>query len=73
MPPFLVLNPRSDRGFVALAQRLVAEASAVDPRALERLLRETYPRAIVRERMLSAEREVTWYVYREGTWTPNES
>ena len=67
MPPLLVVNPRADRAFVELANRLVNEG--VDgPEALELSLRSRYPNAVVRERVLSDEQMVTWYVYREGRW-----
>lgn len=67
--PILVVNPRSDAVFVALAEQLVGEADG--PEALELLLRERYPLVVVRERDLQAEAP-TWYVYREGRWIPSE-
>jgi hypothetical protein len=70
MRPLLVVNPRADRGFVELANRLVEDGSQT-PEALQKALRPEYPRVIVRRRMLSAEMRVTWYVYREGRWIPN--
>jgi hypothetical protein len=69
--PILVLNPRSDETFFELAERLTA-AGAETPEALERELRTRYPAAVVRARSLSSEPIVTWYVYREGTWVPND-
>lgn len=70
MRPLLVVNPRSDATFDALVNRLVAEGVQA-PADLQRELRERYPKAIVRERTLSAEPLTTWYVYREGSWLPN--
>jgi hypothetical protein len=67
MSPSLVTNPRSDEEFVRLAERLVA-AGTKTPQALQDELRRTYPKAIVRRRILDGERLETWYVYREGTW-----
>jgi len=70
MRPLLVVNPRADRGFVELANRMVENGSQT-PEALQKALRPRYPRAIVRRRLLSAETLITWYVYREGRWIPN--
>src|SRR5437868_9404502 len=42
------------------------------PATLQRHLEEAFPRAFVRERVLSGERE-TWYVYRDGRWTNPEA
>jgi hypothetical protein len=70
MHPVLVINPRSDEPFVILAHRLVEDGSAT-VEDLERELRRTYPRAVVRQRELSGESIVTWYVYREGSWIPS--
>jgi hypothetical protein len=68
--PVLVVNPRSDEAFDDLANRLTANG-AHTPAALERGLRERYPNAVVRERSLSSEPIITWYVYREGVWVPS--
>lgn len=70
MRPVLVVNPRSDEAFAALAHRLVRDGiqAASD---VERELRRAYPTAEVHERALSDEGFVTWYVYREGTWIPS--
>ena len=65
--PVLILNPRHDRAFVALAERLV-DGGATTSDALQAALRERYPAAVVRPRVLSSEPEVLWYVYREGRW-----
>ncbi|HUQ43361.1 MAG TPA: hypothetical protein VM451_02975 [Candidatus Limnocylindria bacterium] len=67
----LIVNPRSDEAFVALAQALI-ERGAESPSALETELRQRYPLAVVRERGLTAEAPV-WYVYREGQWIPSAS
>lgn len=71
----LILNPRHDRTFVALAERLV-DGGATTSDALQAALREHYPEALVRPRVLSSEPEVLWYVYRDGRWIkslPEES
>ena len=72
MRPLLVVNPRADRAFVELANRLTDDG-AMSTGALERSLRRQYPNAVVRERVLSDEQIVTWYVYREGRWVANPS
>ncbi|MBA2700145.1 MAG: hypothetical protein H0U58_00400 [Chloroflexi bacterium] len=66
MRPVLVINPRRDAEFVAFAEASVAEQ--MTPEDLERRLRASYPRALVRARGLSAERMTVWYVYRDGQW-----
>lgn len=71
MRPILVINPRSDQEFEELADGLVAGGVST-AEALEGELRTRYPKAKVRERMLSSEPMRTWYVYREGTWVPND-
>jgi hypothetical protein len=67
MRPILVVNPRTDREFVDLANRLV-EDGIDNPEELESSLRRRFPLAVVRQRVLSAESMRTWYVYREGKW-----
>jgi len=69
MKAILIVNPRSDLAFAELAERLAADG-AQTPADLQRELRRHYPGAVVRERSLSAEPIVTWYVYRESTWLP---
>ncbi|HEY7600470.1 MAG TPA: hypothetical protein VH741_11130 [Candidatus Limnocylindrales bacterium] len=64
-----VINPRSDRDFVARVE--AAGQTAVDARALQLALRADYPKAVVRPRQLEGERDEVWYVYREGTWVPS--
>jgi hypothetical protein len=68
--PILVVNPRSDPEFVDVANRLVDEGIE-QSEDLERALRAQYPSVVVRERLLDQEPLVTWYVYREGSWTPS--
>jgi hypothetical protein len=68
MRPVLVVNPRSDESFVNLAEDLVGEADS--PAELQAALRKTYPRTVVRQRVLAGEPTAVWYVYREGSWTP---
>jgi hypothetical protein len=69
-PHIAQVNPRDDVDFVALVDRL--SASLDRPEDLQRLLRATYPRAVVRVRGLSGDLPAVWYVYRDGSWTPPE-
>jgi hypothetical protein len=66
-PPTLILNPREDVDFVALARGLVNDGHR-SPERLEAGLRTRYPRARVHARGLSGESRVVWYVYRDGHW-----
>lgn len=70
MSTTLVLNPRYDIDFVALAEASVAEG--VDsPGQLQERLRRHYPNAVVRARELDGETFTIWYVYRDGRWIPS--
>jgi hypothetical protein len=62
----LVINPRSDPGFVTAVE---AEGHGVaSPEALADRLRQAYPRVLVRPRLLANEPYEIWYVYRDGHW-----
>ena len=64
--PNLVTNPVDDVGF-----RDAAEAALLDGQSaadLQQALRRRYPRAVVRARDLTGERNAVWYVYRDGHW-----
>lgn len=65
----LVLNPRLDTGFVAIAKALVSDGVA-SPGELQERLRKHYPNAVVRARELDSEAFTIWYVYRDGHWVP---
>ena len=67
VPTALVLNPRSDAGFVAFAEAALADG-VTSPNAFQARLRSRYPRAVVRERELASEPFTIWYCYREGRW-----
>jgi hypothetical protein len=67
MATTLVVNPRDDTPFVALAERLVADGVR-SPGELQSLLRREYPDAVVRARELDGEAFTIWYVYRDGHW-----
>ena len=64
--PILVLNPRQDPSFVERAQQLLTPSIA--PESLQAALREQYPNAVVRVRVLASEPHAVWYVYRDGRW-----
>lgn len=63
----LLVNPKADGEFEALAERLAKEAP--DRVDFERRLRVRYPAAIVRPRDLTGEAASTFYVYRDGLWS----
>jgi hypothetical protein len=65
--PALFLNPADDLSFVGEVERWMDEGVA-EAAELERRLRDSYPRAVVRPRDLSNEPFVVWYVYRDGHW-----
>jgi hypothetical protein len=67
MSTTLVVNPRDDTPFVAMAERLVAEGVR-SPNELQEQLRREYPDAVVRARELDSEAFTIWYVYRDGHW-----
>jgi hypothetical protein len=67
VPITLVLNPRDDPRFVALAKASVADGIDA-PDELQARLRADYPGAIVRARELDGEAQSIWYVYRDGHW-----
>ncbi len=62
-----MINPGNDPTFVRRAEALVADG-IVGTRELELRLREDYPQAAVRPRLLEGE-AATWYVYRDGHWS----
>jgi hypothetical protein len=69
--PTIIINPRNDGRFGGLLDRSLL-TGVESPDALERLLREVYPRAVVRRRELAGEQVEVWYVYREGRWVSGE-
>jgi hypothetical protein len=64
-----VINPRSDAEFAARVTELI-DAGVDTPTALEVALRPRHPRVAVRDRGLSNEAAVVWYIYRDGHWVP---
>ena len=65
--PALFLNPADDLAFAGEVERLM-DGGIEDASELQRRLRESHPRAVVRPRDLSNEPFVVWYVYRDGHW-----
>ena len=68
MRPILLVNPRNDAEFAAVARELLDASPEADADALEVLLREQYPTATVHVRSLSNEPAIVWYLYRDGHW-----
>jgi hypothetical protein len=64
--PTLVANPAADVAFRDRAETALQEGQSVAE--LQQILRRDYPRTVVRARDLAGERQVVWYVYREGHW-----
>jgi len=58
--------PRNDIEFVALVDAMALHATT--PGDLERRLRGTYSRVVVRARDLEGDHTQVWYVYRDGHW-----
>jgi hypothetical protein len=59
--------PRDDADFVARVD--AAALGAASPEELQKRLRATHSRAVVRARDLSGDSTQVWYVYRDGSWT----
>ena len=66
--PILIANPVSDGAFIDRVGGLAAATGTPD--AFQTALRAYYPDAVVRDRDLAGE-ATTWYVYRDGHWTPS--
>ena len=64
--PTLVTNPAGDAAFRDDAEAALQEGQSAAE--LQQILRRDYPRAVVRARDLAGERQVVWYVYRDGHW-----
>ncbi len=67
--PTVVPNPRLDAEFRFAIERVLDDGVS-EPRELERRLRLTYPKTVVRARDLAGDRLEIWYAYREGRWVP---
>jgi PAS domain-containing protein len=63
--------PSHDFGFARIVQRMLADRPTIGAGELERRLRSIAPSATVRARALSGERDQTFYVYRDGRWSPD--
>jgi hypothetical protein len=64
--PILLANPASDTEFVEFMRSCAADVDG--PEALQMRLRERYPKAVVRPRLIEGEQFPVWYIYREGRW-----
>jgi len=67
--PIVVPNPTGDGLFAAAVEAEMA-TEGLDASALQRRLRQAYPRAVVRPRALTGELVEIWYAYRDGHWLP---
>jgi hypothetical protein len=65
----LVINPESDAEFVDYVHSR-ARPDSESTKALQALLRERYPRAVVSNGVSDPDGTRRWYVYREGRWKP---
>ncbi|HJP88367.1 MAG TPA: hypothetical protein VJ850_04970 [Candidatus Limnocylindrales bacterium] len=72
MAPHLFTIPSADEAFRKFVQRTHERTHPESPGAFEHRLRQTYPRALVRERGLAGE-VPSWYVYRDGAWRAADS
>lgn len=70
MRPTLVINPRHDHAFAQFTESLVSDGHTTAA-GLQAALQNRYPNVKVRARDLEAEKNVVFYVYREGHWTSN--
>ena len=66
----MFLNPAQDADFARAVEQAMSDGAA-EAADLQRALRATFPRAIVRPRGLSNEPYAVWYVYRDGHWVPS--
>jgi hypothetical protein len=66
--PTIVLNPPNDKQFKAAVEAAMV-GTVLSSEALQEILQQAYPKALVRPRELAGERGLVWYVYRDGRWT----
>ena len=64
--PILLPNPASDIEFVDFMRSCATDVDGPDE--LQRRLRQAYPDAVVRPRLIEGEQFLVWYIYREGRW-----
>lgn len=62
----IITIPTNDLAFAKIVHRVFRSAASSNAGTLERRLRRTFPRAIVRIREISG--DPAWYVYRDGGW-----
>jgi hypothetical protein len=63
----IIRNPANDPEFERAVNDII-RAGVRDAVTAQALLREAYPRAVIRPRGLTGEPTPVWYVYREGRW-----
>jgi PAS domain S-box-containing protein len=68
--PSVLVFPSDDETLLRLVRELVRDSSIRSPANLEEVLRPLHPGLVVRGREISAEALETWYVYRDGSFTP---
>ena len=68
--PDLLSFPSEDRAFAREVEASVAREHPASPAELEHILRDRFPRVVVRLRSLSDESRATWYVFRDGRVVP---
>lgn len=64
--PELLSFPSEDRAFAREVQTSLITERPDSPEELQRILRRSFPRVVVRRRALSDEPRATWYVFRDG-------
>ena len=62
-----VLNPDTDDDFAHDVNTL-ATPDLQEPGQLENALRDSYPKATVRNGVAESDGRIRWYVYRDGHW-----
>ena len=64
----MIRNPATDAAFETAVADLL-DSGVLETGAFETRLREVFPNATVHERELDGEGILTWYAYRDGSWT----
>ena len=66
--PTVIRNPATDAAFETTVSDLL-DTGLLESDVFEARLREVYPNATVHQRELDGEGILTWYAYRDGSWT----
>ncbi len=67
-----VTLPSSDAAFAAVVHGTIDDEDVESPEDLMERLRPLYPRIALSVRTLSGEAGPTWYIYRDGRYTPTD-